>query len=85
MVENISLPHDLEMAIGSESRDFAVKADRVQPSKQSFFLIVMGIVWLAFEKRRLFLQDADKVGELPKRKNEVHRLRAIFVRYRSRW
>ena len=48
MIENISLPHDLDMAIGSESRDFAVKADRAQPLKSSFLLILLGVGWLAF-------------------------------------
>lgn len=48
MIENILLPHDLNTVIGSERKDFAVKADHAQPPKKSFPLIVFGVFWLAF-------------------------------------
>jgi hypothetical protein len=48
MLENISLPPQLESYIGSESRDFAVKARHANPPKTSFFMILFGTVWLGF-------------------------------------
>jgi len=54
MIENISLPQDLSVNIGSESKDFAVKASRAQPLKKSFSLIIFGTVWLAFTSIFLF-------------------------------
>lgn len=47
MIENITLPQDLSVVIGSESKDFAVKAAHAQPLKKSFFSIFFGIIWLA--------------------------------------
>ncbi len=48
MIEFIPLPHELERFIGSESKDFTVKADRSHPLKMSLFMILFGGVWLAF-------------------------------------
>jgi len=48
MIEFIHLPPELVNFIGSESRDFAVKAERSQPFKTSLFMILFGIAWLAF-------------------------------------
>lgn len=48
MLEFITLTPELEKFIGSESKDFAVKADRSQPFKMSLFMILFGTLWLAF-------------------------------------
>ena len=48
MIEDITLPQDLRTVIGSEIRDFAVKARRAQLFKTSIALIVFGTMWLAF-------------------------------------
>ena len=48
MVENFVLPPQLESYIGSESKDFAVKAKHANPPKTSFFMILFGTVWLGF-------------------------------------
>jgi hypothetical protein len=48
MMEHIYLPEDLETVIGSEKKEFAVKAKRAQPGKVSGGLIIFGLVWLAF-------------------------------------
>ncbi len=48
MVENTRLPEDLSSIVGSESKDFAIKAGRAQPLKKSFSLILFGTVWTAF-------------------------------------
>jgi len=42
------LPRDLSTIVGSESKDFAVKAGRAQPFKKSFSLILFGTIWTAF-------------------------------------
>lgn len=47
MFENITLPADLDAAIGAEKKDFAVKAGRDQPREKSFSLIRFGVVWTA--------------------------------------
>jgi hypothetical protein len=54
MIENIILPEDLISAIGSENIDFALKADREQPLKKSFSLVIFGIVWTAFSSIFVF-------------------------------
>lgn len=46
MIGNIILPRDLDTFIGSESKDFVVKADRAMPLKKSFSFILFGIVWV---------------------------------------
>jgi hypothetical protein len=48
ILENLALPQGLVNAIGTESRDFAIKAKRAQPPKVSLALIIFGAVWLAF-------------------------------------
>lgn len=48
MIEMISLPPELDIIVGSESRDFAVKAKRANPPKSSIFLVTFGAVWLGF-------------------------------------
>jgi len=48
MTENITLPPNLNAAIGSEKKDFAVKAGRAQPRKNSISTIRFGVVWTAF-------------------------------------
>jgi len=48
MIVNTRLPEDLSSNLGSESKDFAVKAGRDQPRKKSFSLILFGTVWTAF-------------------------------------
>lgn len=48
MIEDIILPPELINAIGSEPRDFAIKAKRSQPPKVSLALIIFGAVWLGF-------------------------------------
>ena len=47
-MENIILPMELSSSIGSENKDFAVKAGRAQPLIKSFSLILFGTVWTAF-------------------------------------
>ena len=48
MIEHVTLPPDLRTVIGSETRDFAVKAARAQPLKISLTLVIFGIVWILF-------------------------------------
>jgi len=43
MLENISLPANISSALGSETKDFIVKANRVEPVKQSLFLVLYGL------------------------------------------
>jgi hypothetical protein len=55
MLEDISLPHELINFIGSEPRDFAVKAKHANPPKVSLFMIIFGAVWLGFSSIFFFL------------------------------
>jgi hypothetical protein len=48
MIESISLPEDLSIAISSESKDFAVQGRHAEPPKNSIKTIIFGIVWLSF-------------------------------------
>ncbi len=48
MLESITLPNELNVALGSETQDFAVKADRALPVKKCVSLIIVGFVWLGF-------------------------------------
>lgn len=48
MLQDITLPPDLNAAIGAENKDFVVKANRIQSLKKSISLILSGIFWLAF-------------------------------------
>ena len=54
MLENLTLPQELENYIGSESKDFAVKAKYATPPKTSMAMIIFGFVWLAFSSVFLF-------------------------------
>ncbi len=47
-MENITLPEVLSSSVSSESKDFAIKAGRVQPLQKSFSSILFGVVWTAF-------------------------------------
>lgn len=44
----IELPPDLNNAIGTERRDFAVKAGSLRPFRKSLAGIIAGIVWMTF-------------------------------------
>jgi len=48
MLESATLPPELLAAIGSETRDFAVKSARSQPARTSLVLLVFSVVWLLF-------------------------------------
>ncbi len=48
MIENTRLPGNLMTVIGSESKDFVVKAGRAQPRRNSYALIIFGAFWIAF-------------------------------------
>lgn len=48
MMRNAVLPRDLDHHIGSERKDFAVKAGRAQPTKKSLGIILFGTLWTAF-------------------------------------
>ena len=47
-MRNAVLPRDLNANIGSERKDFAVKAGRAQPRKTSLAIILFGTFWTAF-------------------------------------
>jgi hypothetical protein len=48
MLQYISLPQPLNTAIGTETKDFTVKAGRAQPLKKSMSIILFGTFWTAF-------------------------------------
>ena len=48
MMRNAVLPRDLNTHIGSERKDFAVKAGRAQPVKKSMGILLFGTLWTAF-------------------------------------
>ena len=48
MIESISLPEELLINTGTESREFAVKGKRAQPLFKSIPTVIFGVVWLAF-------------------------------------
>jgi hypothetical protein len=48
MMRNAVLPRELNSNIGSERKDFAVKAGRAQPTKNSLAIILFGTFWTAF-------------------------------------
>ncbi len=54
MLETITLPPELESFVGSEIKDFAVKAKYAAPPKTSIAMIIFGFVWLAFSSVFLF-------------------------------
>ena len=46
MTEQITLPEELNISLGSESRDFAVRGHRARPVGSSMPQIIFGIAWL---------------------------------------
>ncbi len=48
MLQSIELPEELNISLGSESRDFAVKGTFAQPVFASVSGIIFGAVWLGF-------------------------------------
>jgi len=48
MLRNTPLPRVLNSSLGAERKDFAVKAGRAKPLKQSLSLIIFGTLWTAF-------------------------------------
>jgi len=48
MIQDYTLPSSLRTVIGSERREFAVKAIRANPVKMSLFMLIFGIAWLLF-------------------------------------
>ena len=48
MFEYFTLPSGLRTVIGSEKKEFAVKAKHAHPGKMSLFMILFGTVWLLF-------------------------------------
>lgn len=48
MIESIPLPEELNVAIGSESIEFAVKGSRTQSIRASMSSLIFGTVWTAF-------------------------------------
>jgi len=48
MLQSIELPEELNISLGSESRDFAVKGTFVQPVGASVSAILFGAGWLGF-------------------------------------
>ena len=55
MLENIYLPPELESYIGSESKDFAVKAKYAAQPKVSLAMIIFGLIWFSFSLILLML------------------------------
>ncbi|NMC39123.1 MAG: hypothetical protein GYA41_12440 [Bacteroidales bacterium] len=55
MIDDTTLPPELISAIGSEPRDFIVKAKRSQPAKVSLAILIFGAVWLGFSSIFVFL------------------------------
>lgn len=52
---DIALPPELLSSIGSESKDFAVEADRAKPLKVSLSAILYGAVWTGMGAMLLFI------------------------------
>lgn len=48
MTEQITLPEELNIFLGSESREFAVYGRRAGPVRSSVSQLIFGIVWLGF-------------------------------------
>jgi hypothetical protein len=48
MMRNAVLPRDLDNHIGSERKEFAVKAGRAKPVKKSMGILLFGTLWTAF-------------------------------------
>jgi len=54
MNQNILIPPDLISAIGSETPDFIVKADRAYPVRSSLPLLIFGFLWTGFSSIFVF-------------------------------
>ena len=48
MIQNVELPEEINISLGSESRDFAVKSTLAQPILGSIYNIIFGVGWLVF-------------------------------------
>jgi hypothetical protein len=48
MIQNVELPEEINISLGSESRDFAVKSTLAQPILDSIYSILIGAGWLGF-------------------------------------
>jgi hypothetical protein len=48
MIENVSLPEEMLISIGSETKEFAVLSRHKQPLSRSFGRIFFGLFWLGF-------------------------------------
>lgn len=48
MIQHFDLPEELNISVGSESRDFVVKGTFAQPVAGSVSSMIFGAVWLAF-------------------------------------
>lgn len=48
MLVDVLLPEGLNAVLDAESKDFAVKAGRAQPLKNSLYVILFGTFWTAF-------------------------------------
>lgn len=54
MNQNILIPPELISAIGTETPDFIVKADRAYPVRSSLPLLIFGFLWTAFSSIFVF-------------------------------
>lgn len=54
-MKNMTLPPELAFSLGSENKDFAIKAGLDQPLKKSYSLIRFGILWSAFTSIFVFV------------------------------
>ena len=55
MMRNAPLPRVLVSSLGSERKDFAVKAGRAKPLKQSMAIILFGTFWTGFTSIFVFV------------------------------
>ena len=55
MMRNAPLPRVLSTSLGSERKDFAVKAGRANPLKQSIAIILFGTFWTGFTSIFVFV------------------------------
>ena len=49
MLETISIPQDLSIALQGEHRDFVVKSAREQPIRNAYFFLGFGVFRLLFD------------------------------------
>lgn len=48
MIQNVELPEEINISLGSESRDFAVKSTLAQPIGGSIYNIIFGVGFIGF-------------------------------------